>query len=1128
MNPSSNQSAKADTSSNPQEETDVKKKEKQDDGFEWDFGDDEDEKEKKSLDFRSKILPLRSGLLIELIEYGLPKEQRGMFYFLLVQFHEDFDSQICVFSALPALLMWYFPQISPLMVYTVTRGISIFRESKYKDVKDSLIPIALYTLSSSFFARLANPRGSTEAILEPIFGSSSKWPAALLPIFPGMFLRMVDERPNSINGFVPENMQGIVVAVFIKACTAVISPIILWPIWALYAAPSTEYPSMFIEWVICTFSWIITGISPLGAYAIWLMVNQYRHTRTWFRLSGGGPSVILKRERSGTWCYIATVVVIQLVENAAGVLEVDTEFLTLPPQVWIPFGLMLVIGIHLLKYGLLLRMYKYKHEPLRKGKTIRLLRLRAQPCLPNSPIQCDMIVTTLRRPPQYVAVSHRWDAVGATQEMILIDGGLFPVFRSIYSLLLAKRTNLHHRYFWIDSICINQDDKVEKSRQVGMMRNIFEEAEMTIGWLGDSPGAEKAFNLIEKTKQLSSVESFSKLQSDPESGWHEFEELMSNEWFERAWIVQEIAVARAQILRYGGREIEWETLTHALTRIMTYGFGIKNDLSSLLDRREILNALIMEEVKSKVADVDFIRLKDALKLGLRFKATLPIDKVYAVLGLVEERHTPLFHPKFGISGGKNFDSRMLWNDAAATVQLLGDILGTATGSTNSRRGRAILSSGTDNALRYTAMLVRDMEKINTALKKVRKGTTSFEEEDDPIRPDYSDKTNALLIYAYVARDLVKHDDGFSFLPYAGTGFSRNSELPGLPSWVPDWSTDVQVYLLPWLKRDKPVDTGIEKDSKNAQPKERIFHDGGPQFLFIKGLMVDTIAHSTILTQDYDAIKCVEHDELEKDFVQVSTNFQKALELAREHAKSYQTTDAVVKGFYRSITASPDLDSSSSLNSWIPGISPNCSISASLWPEEHKDYWKRFPNSDDPEVVRRHQADNLKLYHYIRRARSSANAKFAHLVREDIVPSFSYYRMRMKGQKEKPRISILSKENTGPLLGYSPFVDYSIGRCFFTTQSGSMGIAPAGSREGDVIVQLQIADRVVWLVLREEESPDFSQTGDVTSPTKRKTDLDEKEKESLRQGTYRLVGEAFVVSPNSKTDQTEEKEWFKLW
>lgn len=46
---------------------------------------------------------------------------------------------------------------------------------------------------------------------------------------------------------------------------------------------------------------------------------------------------------------------------------------------------------------------------------------------------------------------------------------------------------------------MNQNDKYEKSRQVGIMRNIFEEAEMTLGWLGDDPGAGKASNLIKRT-----------------------------------------------------------------------------------------------------------------------------------------------------------------------------------------------------------------------------------------------------------------------------------------------------------------------------------------------------------------------------------------------------------------------------------------------------------------------------------------------------------------------------------------------------------------------------------------------------------------------------------------------------
>lgn len=175
--------------------------------------------------------------------------------------------------------------------------------------------------------------------------------------------------------------------------------------------------------------------------------------------------MILKRERRGLIWFIATSVIISILENEAGSSIIESHSLDLSPQLWIPLTLILTIGVYLLRYGMAMRIYRYKHQPLEKKGGIRLLRLRAQPCLPNAPIQCGIVHTTLQDPPPYIAVSHRWGEPGERQEMILIDGGLFPVSVSIYTLLLAKRSNLHHRLFWIDSICINQDDTAEKSRE---------------------------------------------------------------------------------------------------------------------------------------------------------------------------------------------------------------------------------------------------------------------------------------------------------------------------------------------------------------------------------------------------------------------------------------------------------------------------------------------------------------------------------------------------------------------------------------------------------------------------------------------------------------------------------------
>ncbi|KAL9094198.1 MAG: hypothetical protein Q9165_003613 [Trypethelium subeluteriae] len=1112
-----------------------KKAEPEADYFDWGLDREEEKRrEEKERALQRIIQPCRSAFLILLLEWGFPKEHRGILYFLMIQFHEDLEPALGVYSTLPAILMWYFPRISPLSVYTITRIVDQWRRSEHRNLKDSVMPQLLYSGFFFLFAHSIDVR-AVSALLEYVFGPARKWPAAVLPIFPGIFLRLVNERPNSINGFVPEDKHGIMMAIFVRACTAVLPRIIQWMIWVAYAAPSVEYPAMFVEWVVCTYSWTYSETSPLGAYAIWLLVNQYRHTYTWFRMSGGGPSVILQRERRGTLWYIATIVFMRLVEKGIGFAIVQSEILILHPQVWISLALVFVIGLYLLKFGLLLRVYKYKYRPLQKGETIRLVRLRAQPCLPNSPIQCDMIHTTLRRPPQYIAVSHCWDPVGAPQELVLIDGGLFPVSRAIHSFLLAKRSNMHHQYFWIDSICINQDDKVEKSRQVGMMRNIFEEAELTLGWLGDEPGAKKAFGLIRRINGTTSTDSLSMLRSEPESGWSEFEKLMSNEWFERVWIIQEIAVAKAPVLRYGNQEMDWDQFAEALTRVMLFGFQTRSDQNTLLHRSGLLSALIMEEVKSHIANVDFVKLKDTLKLALRFKATLPIDKVYALLGLIDERHTPLFHPRFGVSDGtrsdKVFDSRMVWKDVVDSIERANNMLELLSGTSPSRRARAMLSSGAENAMQHMVLLNRDLRKLNEKLKRMKEGIPVFEE--DPVKPDYSEKITARLVYTYVARDFIKNHDAASFIHYAGIGLPRNQELTGLPSWVPDWSTDVQVYLFPWRKSDGPKSPdGTETNTETPQEQNPVFQDGGSKHLFVKGSIVGTITHSAILMQDYDAGQFATREDIERDFVRLSSNFQAALEVAKGHLKPYYKTDgALEEAFYRTLTAGSTTDSdlnASSLRPWAPALSKNSPISAALWPEKVEDYWEKSLHYEGSEAFLRKKDGIFQEYLFIRRMKSSANAKFAHLIRADIVPSFSQYRRKRKDPERIGRIFMLNSESAGPLSGYAQYVDYTIGRSLIVVKSGLMGLAPADAKEGDIVIQVQTEGRIIWLTLREDEYAAPCDTEDIAPSGKAKVSPETDDRQPSHPGKFRLVGEAYIDDPGFQKNQAGDLQWFKLW
>lgn len=107
----------------------------------------------------------------------------------------------------------------------------------------------------------------------------------------------------------------------------------------------------------------------------------------------------------------------------------------------------------------------------------------------------------------YVAVSYVWaDAVpSSSAHEILIDNEdgesvLTLTGGSIFAALRRLRRQDSERRIWADQCCINQDDAVERSRQVQYMNRIYQNASRVAVWLGtdeDNEGA-AAFSLIRK------------------------------------------------------------------------------------------------------------------------------------------------------------------------------------------------------------------------------------------------------------------------------------------------------------------------------------------------------------------------------------------------------------------------------------------------------------------------------------------------------------------------------------------------------------------------------------------------------------------------------------------------------
>lgn len=174
-------------------------------------------------------------------------------YFLLIQLHEHLYPPLYVSSALPAILMWFYPFIQPRHMFAITKVFDKWNRGNDSSTREFIALAATQLVSTVVLKLMIDFQGTVE-LVEPLFGPIERWTATLLPVVPGIFFRSVHERPNAINGFVPENRQGIVMAVFIGACTAVLPRFVQWWLWAAYAIPSIEYPTMFVDYTICTFS----------------------------------------------------------------------------------------------------------------------------------------------------------------------------------------------------------------------------------------------------------------------------------------------------------------------------------------------------------------------------------------------------------------------------------------------------------------------------------------------------------------------------------------------------------------------------------------------------------------------------------------------------------------------------------------------------------------------------------------------------------------------------------------------------------------------------------------------------------------------------------------------------------
>lgn len=176
----------------------------------------------------------------------------------------------------------------------------------------------------------------------------------------------------------------------------------------------------------------------------------------------------------------------------------------------------------------------------------------------------------------YEAVSYCWGADVRTCPLHVSDSTKVMVTANLGLALRKFRHKGDVRLLWADAACINQTDDEEKARQIPLMVRIFRGAKRVLSWLG--PGGnreEKAIrSLARATRQLG---------GDPLNGVNldEVEALLSLDYFQRLWIIQEIVFNIDVLLVCGAAEISWIRLWSGLDVSVPYHYTQDEDSSRI-------------------------------------------------------------------------------------------------------------------------------------------------------------------------------------------------------------------------------------------------------------------------------------------------------------------------------------------------------------------------------------------------------------------------------------------------------------------------------------------------------------------------------------------------------------------
>ncbi|KAH7089747.1 heterokaryon incompatibility protein-domain-containing protein [Paraphoma chrysanthemicola] len=246
----------------------------------------------------------------------------------------------------------------------------------------------------------------------------------------------------------------------------------------------------------------------------------------------------------------------------------------------------------------------YRHIPLDSSeRKIRLVKVRSDD---HNNIYCDFTSFDLDQAPPFTTLSYMWGTPPPTR-VILAKGRVLNIRKKLYRFLEEFCNG--DEYLWVDQLCIDQDNALERSHQVRLMSSIYTRCSSVIMWLGGH--SKKYMQAARDFEATSDIDALAVLLKHP--------------YFTRLWVIQEILLPPEVGVFVGGNVwVPWSQFSET---------ALKN--TRALETRGVpYTAIALLHHRSTYACRAGIGLPSCLQLFSGNACGDPRDKVYGLMGLV--------------------------------------------------------------------------------------------------------------------------------------------------------------------------------------------------------------------------------------------------------------------------------------------------------------------------------------------------------------------------------------------------------------------------------------------------------------------------------------------------------------